>query len=70
MRYHIHIKMSINMLETYDVHHCSAFWKKEEQFLVPEWDMNGHCTLTQHTMVNNKRHSYELQRRLEKEYNT
>lgn len=44
--------MNIRMLESYGVHHCSVFWKKEEQFLVLEWDMNDHCTLTQHTMVN------------------
>jgi len=43
--------MNIRMLESYGVHHYSAFWKKEEQFLVLEWDTNVHCTLTQHTMV-------------------
>jgi len=52
MQYHILIKMNTRMLENYGVHHYSVFWKKEEQFLVLEWDMNDHCTLTQHTMVN------------------
>lgn len=51
IQYHILTKMNIRMLESYGVRHCSAFWKKEEQFLVLEWDMNVHCTLTQHTMV-------------------
>lgn len=54
MQYHILIKMNIRMLENYDVHLYLVFWKKEEQFLEPEWDMNDHCTLTQHTMVNKK----------------
>lgn len=44
--------MNIRMLENYDVHHYSVFWKKEEPCLVLEWDMNDLYTLTQHTMVN------------------
>jgi hypothetical protein len=43
--------MNIRMLENYGVHRCSVFWKKEEQFLVLEWDMNDLYTLTQHIMV-------------------
>lgn len=54
MLYHILIKMNIRMLESCDVHLCSVFWKREELFLVPEWDMNDHCTLIQHIMVNKK----------------
>jgi len=44
--------MNTRMLESYGVRHCLVFWKKEEQFLVLEWDMNDHCISTQHTMVN------------------
>lgn len=44
--------MNTRMLENYDVHHYSVFWKKEVPYLVLEWDMNDHCTLTQRTMVN------------------
>lgn len=46
--------MNTRMLENYVVHLYLVFWKKEEQFLELEWDMNDHCTLTQHTMVNKK----------------
>lgn len=39
------------MQENYDVHLCSVFWKKEEEYLELEWDMNDHYILTQHIMV-------------------
>lgn len=55
-RYHILIKTNIKMLENYDVHHYSAFWKKEEEFLELEWDMNDLCTLIRLTVV--KLHFY------------
>lgn len=44
--------MNIRMLENYDVHHYSVFWKKEVPYLVLEWVMNDLYTLIQHTMVN------------------
>lgn len=40
------------MLENYDVHHYTVYWKKEEQFLVLGWDMKDLYTLIPHTMVN------------------